>query len=225
MLLLLLLCSVTKSCTAFCDHMDCSMPGFHVPHHLLEFAQVHVHWIGDAIRPSHPPFSSCSQFSQHQDLFQKVSSLHQMARVLEFQLRHQSFQWIFRIDFLWDWLVWSPWWPRDSQASYPAPQSKVSILQCSAFLLVQLSYLYLTTRKIITLTIWTFVSKVMSLFFNILCRLVIVFLPRSNHLISSLQLTIHNDFRAQEEICHCFHLFPFSLPWSDETRCDIFFIS
>ena len=90
--------------------------------------------------------------------------------------------------------------------------SKVSILQCSAFLLVQLSYLYLTTRKIITLTIWTFVSKVMSLFFNILCRLVIVFLPRSNHLISSLQLTIHSDFRAQEEICHCFHLFPFSLP-------------
>ena len=54
MLLLLLLCSVTKSCTAFCDHMDCSMPGFHVPHHLLEFAQVHVHLISDTIQPSHP---------------------------------------------------------------------------------------------------------------------------------------------------------------------------
>ena len=85
--------------------------------------------------------------------------------------------------------------------------------------LVQLSYLYLTTRKIITLTIWTFVSKVMSLFFNTLCRFVIVFLPRSNHLISSLQLTIHSDFRAQEEeICHCFHLFPFPLPREEPGR-------
>ena len=90
----------------------------------LEFAQTHVHRVGDAIQPSHPllsPSPSTFNLSQHQGLFQWVSSLHQMARVLELQLQHQCFQWIFRVDFLSDWLVWSPCSPRDSQESSPAP--------------------------------------------------------------------------------------------------------
>ena len=87
------------------------LQGFPVLHHLLEFAQTHVHWVGDAIQPSHPlllPSPPALNLSQHQSLFQWVSSLHQVAKGLEFQLQHQSFQWIFRIDFLQDWLVWYP---------------------------------------------------------------------------------------------------------------------
>ena len=76
-----------------CHPMDCSTPGLSVPHHLTEFAQVHVHWIGDAIQPSHPLSpSSAFNLSQHQGLFQWVSSLHQVAKRLELQLQHQSFQ-------------------------------------------------------------------------------------------------------------------------------------
>ena len=89
-------CSVAKSCPTLCNPMDCNTPDLPVPHHLLEFAQVHVHWIGDAIQPSHPLMHSSSSFnlSQHQDLFQGVGSLHQMAKVLKLQLQHQSFQWL-----------------------------------------------------------------------------------------------------------------------------------
>ena len=92
--------SVAKSCLTLWDHIDCSKPGFPVSHHLPEFAQVYVHWISDAIRPSHPllPSSPAFNLSQYQGLFQWVGSLRQVARVLE--LRLQSFQWIFRIDFL-----------------------------------------------------------------------------------------------------------------------------
>ena len=80
-----------------CDPIDCSKPGFPVLHHLLEFAQTHVHWVSDAIQPSHPlspPSPSALNLSQHQGLFQWVSSSHQVAKVLELQLQHQSFQWI-----------------------------------------------------------------------------------------------------------------------------------
>ena len=75
--------------------MDCSMPGFPVYHQLLELTQTYVHRVGDAIQPSHPLLSSSPpafNLSQHQGLFQSVSSLHQVAKVLEFQLQHQSFQ-------------------------------------------------------------------------------------------------------------------------------------
>ena len=83
--------------------MDCSTSGSPVIHYLLKFLQIHVHWVSDVIWPSHPlPHSSPFAFnlSQHWDLFQWVSSSHQVAKVLEFQLQHQSFQWIFRVDFL-----------------------------------------------------------------------------------------------------------------------------
>ena len=88
--------SVTQLCPTLCNPMNCSMSGLPVYHQLPEFTQSHVHWVGDAIQPSHPLlFTSPSAFnpSQHQGLFKWVSSLHQVAKVLEFQLQHQSFQW------------------------------------------------------------------------------------------------------------------------------------
>ena len=95
--------SAAKLCPTLCDPMGCSTPGFPVLQYLLEFVQTNVHWVSDAIQPSHPlsslyplPFS----LSLHQGHFKWVSSLHQVAKVLESQLQHQSFQWIFRTDFL-----------------------------------------------------------------------------------------------------------------------------
>ena len=90
-------CSVTQSCLTLCDPTDCSMPCFPVHHQLPELAQTHVHWVGDAIQPSHPlssPSPPVFNLSQHQGLFQSVSSLYQVAKVLKLQLQHQSFQWM-----------------------------------------------------------------------------------------------------------------------------------
>ena len=110
--------SVAQSCPTLCDPMDCSMPGFPVLHYFLEFAQTHVHWVSDAIQPSHPLspiYHHAFYLSQHQSLFQWVSSSHQVAKVLELQLQPQSFQRTFRVDFLWDGLVGSLCSPRDSR--------------------------------------------------------------------------------------------------------------
>ena len=117
----------------------------------------------ESVMPSKNPILCPPSFShfQHQGLFRWVSSSNQVARVLEFQLQHQSFQRIFKTDFLWDWLVWSPYSPRDSQKSSPAPQFKSIILWCSAFFIVQFSYPYMKPGKTIALTRWTFVSKIM----------------------------------------------------------------
>ena len=95
-------CSVTKLSLTLCDPMNCSTPSFHILHYLPEPAQTHVHWISDAIQPSHSlsPSTPALNLSQHQDLFKWVGFSHQVAKVLEFQLQHQSFQWIFRTDFL-----------------------------------------------------------------------------------------------------------------------------
>ena len=86
-----------------CNPMDCSTPGFPIHHQLPKLAQTHVHWVGDAIQPSHPLSSPCPpalNLSQHQILFQLVSSSHQVAKILALQLQYQSFQWIFRADLL-----------------------------------------------------------------------------------------------------------------------------
>ena len=93
-------CSVAKSCLTLWDPMNCSTPGFALLQCLPEFAQTHVHWVSDVIQPSHPLSPPAFNLSQHQGLFQWIISFHQVAKVLEFQLRHQSFQWIFRTDFL-----------------------------------------------------------------------------------------------------------------------------
>ena len=100
------------------------------------------------------------------------------------------------------------------------PSSKASILQCSAFFIVQLSHPYMTTGKTIALTRWNFVGKVKSLLFNMLSRLVITFLPRRKTFNFMAAVTICNDFGAQEnKVCHSFHCFPIYLPWSDGTGC------
>ena len=90
-------------CPTLCDPMDCSTPGFPVHYQLPEFTQTHVHWVGDAIQPSHPlsaPSLPAFNVFQNRGLFKCVSAWHQVAKELEFQLQHQSFQWIFRTDFL-----------------------------------------------------------------------------------------------------------------------------
>ena len=95
--------SVSLSCLTLCDPPGHDVPGFPVHHQLLRSTQTHVHWVSDAIRPSHPlssPSPPPLNLSQHQDLFQWVSSSHQVDKVLEFQLQHQSFQWTPRPDLL-----------------------------------------------------------------------------------------------------------------------------
>ena len=184
--------SVSQSCPTLCDPMNCSTPGLPVHHQLPEFTQTHVHRVGDAIQPSHPllsPSPPAPNPSQHQGLFQRINSLHEVVKVLEFQLQHQSFQRTPRIDLLQDGLVGSPCSLKDSQESSPTPQfKKASILQRSAFFTVQLSHPYMTTGKTIALTRWSFVGKVMSLLFNMQSKLVITFLPRCRRLlISGLQ--------------------------------------
>ena len=95
--------SFAQSCLTLCDPMNCSMPGLPVHHKLPEFTQVHAHRVGDAIQPSHPLSSSSPPApnpSQHQGLFQWVNFSHEVAKILEFQLQHQSFQWTPRADLL-----------------------------------------------------------------------------------------------------------------------------
>ena len=167
--------------------MDCSIPGFPVHHQLPELAQIHVHPVGDAIQPSHPlssPSPPAFNLSHHQGLFKWISPSHQVTKVLEFQLQHQSFQWIFRTNFLYDELVGSPCSPRDSEEFSQTPQFK-SISSSALSLLYGPTLTYITTRKTTALTRWTLVSKVMSLPFNMLSRLVITFLPRSKSLLIS----------------------------------------
>ena len=119
--------SVPQSCLTLCNPMDCSRPGLPIHHQLLEPTQTHVHWVGDAIQPCHPlssPSPLIFKFSPHQDLFKWVSSSHQVAKLLEFWLQHQYFQWVFRTDFLSDRPVGSHCSPRESQESSPTRQFK-----------------------------------------------------------------------------------------------------
>ena len=95
--------SVAQSCPTLCDPMNCSTPGLPVQHHLPEFTQTHVHRVSDAIQPSHPlwsPSPPAPNPSQHQNLFQWVNSSHEVAKVLEFQFQHHSFQRTPRTDLL-----------------------------------------------------------------------------------------------------------------------------
>ena len=119
--------SVPQLCPALCDPMDCSTPGLPIHCQFLEFTQTYVRWVGDAIQPSHPlssPSPPAFNLSQHQGLFKWVSSSHQVAKVLEFQLQHQSFQRIFMTYFLQDRLIGSLCSPGDSKESFPTPQFK-----------------------------------------------------------------------------------------------------
>ena len=169
--------------------MNHSTPGLPVHHQLLEFIQTHVRQVSDAIQPSHPlssPSPPAPNPSQHQSLFQWVNSSHEVAKVLEFQLQHHSFQRNPRAHLLPNGLVGSPCSPKDSQdCLLQHYSSKASVLQRSAFFIVQVSHLYMTYWKNPSLDYRTFVGKVMSLLFNMLSRLVIAFLPRSKRLLIS----------------------------------------
>ena len=112
---IILLFSHSQSCLTLCYPMD-NTPGLPVLHRIQELAQTHIHWVGNAIQPSHPlssPSLSAFNLSQHQGLIQWVGCSQQVAKVLE--LQHQSLQWIFRIGFLQVWLVGSTCSTRDSQ--------------------------------------------------------------------------------------------------------------
>ena len=182
-----------------------------------------IHQVSDAIQPSISssviPFSSCLQFFPASGLFQWVSSSHQVAEELEPQPQHQSFQWIFRTNFLYP-LIWSPCSPRTLKSLFQQHSSKASILWHSAFFMVQLSHPYMTTAKATALIWRTFVGKVMSLLFNMLTRLVVAFLSRSKHLlILWLQSPSAVIMEPKKIVCHCFHCFPVHLPWSNESGC------
>ena len=162
--------------------MNCSTPGFPV-HQLVEFTQTHVHRVGDTIQPSHPlssPSPTDFNLAQHQSLFQWISSLYQVAKVLELSFIISPFNEYSRlISFMMDWLALLA--VHGTLKSFlQHHSSKPSILWHSAFFTVQLLHPYMPTGKTKALTKWTFVSKVMSLFLNMLSRLVIAFLSRSS---------------------------------------------
>ena len=215
--------SVAQSCPTLCNPMDCSMRGLPVHHQLPEFTQTHVHWVSDAIKPSHPllsPSSPTFNLSQHQGLFKWVPSSHQVAKVLEFQLQHQAFNeysgLIFsRMDWL-DLLVVQE--REDSQESSPTPQFKSINPSALSLLYSPTLTSYMTTGKTIALTRQTFVGKVTSPVFSMLSKLVITFLPRSKGLlISWLQSPSAVILEPPQRIKSLFPLFPhlFAMKWWD----------
>ena len=180
--------SVTQSHPTLCDPMNCSTQGLPVHHQLQDFTQTNVHWVSDAIQPSHPLLSPSLPTS----IFPSIRVFSNESAI---RIRWPKC-WSFRfnispsnehpglISFRMDWLDLLA--VQGTLKSLPQHHSsKASILWCSAFFIVQLSYPYMTTVKTIALTRWTFVDKVMSLLFNMLSRLVITFLPRSKSLLIS----------------------------------------
>ena len=180
--------SVTQSCPTLCEPMDCSTPSLPVHCQLLEFTQTHVHWVSNAIQPSHPlssPSPLAFNLSQQQGLFKWVSSSLWWPKYWSWSFNispsnEHSGLISFRMDWL-DLLVVQG----TLKSLLQHHSSKPSILQCSAFFTVQLSHSYMTTGKTIALTRQTFLGKVMSLLFNILSRLVITFLLRGKWLLIS----------------------------------------
>ena len=188
--------------------MDCSMPGYPVLNYLPEFAQTHVYWVSDAIQPSHslpPPSPSDLNLSQPQGLWQWVGSSYHVAKELGFSISPSNeYPWLisFIID-LFDLLA--------AQGNFKSflqhHNSKASVLQCSAFFMIQLWYPYMTTGKTIALIIWIYVGKVMYLLFNMLSLSHIFFQRLSFYFMATV--TSQSDCGGQEnKICHCFQFFP-----------------
>ena len=179
--------SVAQSCPTLCDPVNRSMSGLPVHHQLLESTKIHVNCVGDAIQPSHhlsSPSPPALNLSQHQGLFKWVSSLHQMAKgSFSFSIspsNEYSGLISFRIDWF-DLLV-----VQGTLKSFLQHHStKTLVLRCSAFFMVQLSNPYMTIGKNIDLTIWIFVSKMMSLSLNRLYRTIITFYLRIKCLLIS----------------------------------------
>ena len=180
--------SVTQSCPTFCDPMNCTMPGLPVHHQLPEFTQTQVHWVGDAIQPSHPLSSpsppapippSIRVFSNESTLRMRWPKYWSFSFYISPSKEHPGL-----ISFRMDWLdLFAVQGTLKSLLQHHS--SKASILRHSAFFTVQLSHPYMTTGKTIALTGRTSVGKVMSLLLNMLSRLVITCLPRSKRLLIS----------------------------------------
>ena len=175
---------VAQSCPTLCDRVDCSTPGLPVHHQLLEFIQTHVHWVDDAIQPSHPLI--CHPLFLLPSIFPSIRVFSNESALCIRWPKYWSFSFNISpsneysglIFFSMDWLdLLAVHGTLKSLLQFHS--SKASILWCSAFFIVQLSHPYMTTGKIIALTKWIFVGKVMSLLFNMLSRLVITFLSRS----------------------------------------------
>ena len=163
--------SVAQSCLTFCDPMDCSMPGFPFNQQLPELAQTHVHQVCDAIQPSHPLslLFLLSSVLPSLRVFSNKSVLHiRWPKCWSFSISiSPSNEYSGLISFRIDWSdLLAVQGTLESLGQHHS--SKASILRCSAFFTVQLSYPYVTTAKTIALTRWTFVGKVMSLLFNML---------------------------------------------------------
>ena len=181
-----------QSFLTLCDPMNHSTPGLPVHHQLPEITQTHVHWVSDAIQPSHPlssPSPPATNPAQYQGLFQWVTFPMRWPKYWSFSFSiSPSDEHPGLISFRMDWLgLLAVQGTLKSLLQHHT--SKASIFWRSAFFTVQLSHPYMTTGKTIALTRWTFVGKVMSLLFNILSRLVITFLPRSKHLLISWLLS------------------------------------
>ena len=202
--------------------MDYSMPGFPVLHHLPEFTQTHVHRVGDAILPSQPLSSSIFpnirvfpsdlalhiRWPKHWSFSFSISPSNEYSGLISFRI---------------DWFdLLAVQGTLENLLQHHS--SKASVLQHSAFFIVQLSHPY-TTGKTIALTRLTFVGKVgkaLSLLFNMLSRFVIAFLLASKHLfISWLQSPSTVILEPKKVACHCLRCFPIYLTWSDGTRCHI----
>ena len=186
--------------------MNCSTPGLPVHHQLPESTQTHVHWVGDAIRPSHPllsPSPPAPNPSQHEGLLQWVNSSHEMAKVLEFQLQHQSSnEHPGLISFRMDWLDLLA--VQGTLKSLQHHSSKASILLCSAFFI--LSHPYMTTGKTIALTRWTLVDKVMSLLPLGLTGLISLQSKGLTKILSSTTVQNHQFFSAQPSLWFSAHI-------------------
>ena len=199
-----------------------STPGFSVLHYLPEFAQTHVHWVSDAIQPSHSllPSSLALNLSQHQGLSQsQLSSGGQIigasASVLPMKIQGWFPLGLTGLIF---------YQSKGLSTVFPTPQFKASILHCPAFFMVQLSHPYMTTGKIMVLTIPTFVGKVMSLHFDILSRFVLAFLPRSKCLlISWLQSQFFCKISYLFIVQPFSHTCPFAIPWTTAHQASLSF--
>ena len=177
-----LVSSVAQSCLTLCHPMNCSMPSLPVHHKLLEFTQTHTHWVGDAIQPSHPlssPSPPAPNPSHHQGLSQWVNSSHEVAKVLKFQLQHVLPMNTQDLPSS-GWIGWISLQPRGLSRVFSNTTVQKHQLFGTKLSSQSNSHIpYMINGKAIALTRWTFVGKVMSLFFNILSKLVITFLPRS----------------------------------------------
>ena len=209
------------SCVQLCDPMDCSTPGFPIYHQLPEFTQIHVHWVGDAIQPSHPLSSHSPlafNLSKHQGLFQE-SILHfrwpKYWRI-SFSISPLN-EYSGLISFRMDWMALLAV-QGTLKSLLQHHSSKASILHHTALFIVQLSHPYMTTGKTIVLTRWNFVGKIMSLIFNMLSRLVKAFLPRSKCLLISWLQSLSALILETKEI-KSVTVSTIYLPWSDGTGC------